>query len=131
VQERGTAGIAPTTATKGANRAHPGRIKPDEPPTERGAARQCRGTERGLAPRGQRGSPAVGGSAGADGAREEPMHERRNHYCCRCLQTTQFMVTEAIYTCSRCGVVIDNQQREQPRKLIGNPLRSYKTSFAA
>jgi hypothetical protein len=54
-----------------------------------------------------------------------------NKYCCRCHRTTRFQVQEAGYTCTSCGVVIERKGKPEERSLIGNPMRSYKTRFAA
>ncbi|MBI5545805.1 MAG: hypothetical protein HY901_18095 [Deltaproteobacteria bacterium] len=55
----------------------------------------------------------------------------QNRYCCRCHRTTRFVVKDTTFTCSSCGVVVEGKTRDQERSLIGNPLRSFKTSFAA
>ncbi len=60
----------------------------------------------------------------------------QNRYCCRCHQTTRFIAGEASFTCTRCGVVVEIPKKsrpevEQERTLIGDPMRSFKTSFAA
>ena len=58
----------------------------------------------------------------------------QNHYCCRCHRTTRFQVQRESYTCTGCGVVIElrrQETRDAGRSLIGDPMRSYKTSFAA
>ena len=57
-----------------------------------------------------------------------------NKYCCQCHRTTGFQVQDRSYTCSRCGTVVTLQEKEDPpaeRGLIGDPMRSYKTHFAA
>ena len=54
-----------------------------------------------------------------------------NKYCCHCHRTTRFVVQDASYTCSGCGVVIEIKDRAEERSLIGNPMRSFKTRFAA
>ncbi|MBI5543512.1 MAG: hypothetical protein HY901_06455 [Deltaproteobacteria bacterium] len=54
-----------------------------------------------------------------------------NKYCCRCHRTTRFQEQERSYTCTGCGVVIEKKERPEERALIGNPMRSYKTRFAA
>ena len=60
-----------------------------------------------------------------------------NKYCCRCHRTTRFQVEDKAYTCTSCGVVVvvEQQQKQEEasgeRKLIGDPMRSYKTRFAA
>ena len=54
-----------------------------------------------------------------------------NKYCCRCHQTTRFAVQDGSFTCGRCGIVIQKQARPEERSLIGDPMRSYKTRFAA
>jgi len=55
-----------------------------------------------------------------------------NKYCCRCHRTTKFLEQGKTFTCSGCGIVIDKGiDRAEDRGLIGNPLRSYKTRFAA
>ena len=59
-----------------------------------------------------------------------------NKYCCRCHRTTRFQVEEKAYTCTSCGVVAAVQQPKKDvdpdgRSLIGDPMRSYKTRFAA
>lgn len=54
-----------------------------------------------------------------------------NKYCCCCHRTTRFEVKEVDFTCTSCGVVIEKQDRPEERSLIGNPMRSYKTRFAA
>ena len=55
-----------------------------------------------------------------------------NKYCCHCHKTTRFQVQEKAYTCSGCGVVIEKQdQQQEARALIGDPMRSFKTRFAA
>lgn len=60
----------------------------------------------------------------------------QNRYCCRCHQTTQFAVGESSLTCTRCGVIVEipkesRADAKQERSLIGDPMRSFKTSFAA
>jgi hypothetical protein len=54
-----------------------------------------------------------------------------NKYCCRCHRTTRFQVQEACFTCTNCGVVIERADKPEERSLIGNPMRSFKTRFAA
>ena len=54
-----------------------------------------------------------------------------NKYCCRCHRTTRFQVQEGTFTCTACGVVIEKKDRGEERSLIGNPMRSYRTRFAA
>ncbi len=54
-----------------------------------------------------------------------------NKYCCRCHRTTRFLDQEKTYTCTACGVVVEKAEKPEERGLIGNPLRSYKTRFAA
>lgn len=54
-----------------------------------------------------------------------------NKYCCRCHRTTRFQEQEKSFTCSNCGVVIEKIEKSEGRSLIGNPMRSYKTRFAA
>jgi hypothetical protein len=54
-----------------------------------------------------------------------------NKYCCRCHRTTRFQVQETGYTCTGCGVVIERAEKAEERSLIGNPMRSFKTRFAA
>lgn len=59
----------------------------------------------------------------------------QNRYCCRCHRTTKFLVQPALFTCTGCGVVVEipggGEHRAEGRSLIGDPMRSYKTSFAA
>ncbi len=56
----------------------------------------------------------------------------QNHYCCRCHRTTKFAVDGVKLTCTSCGVIVERQARsEGARGMVGNPLRSFKTSFAA
>ncbi len=55
----------------------------------------------------------------------------QNRYCCRCHRTTRFHVKDSVFTCTSCGVVIDKaKESEKERSLIGDPFRSFKTSFA-
>lgn len=54
-----------------------------------------------------------------------------NKYCCHCHRTTRFQVQEKSYSCTCCGVVIEKKARPEERSLIGNPMRSFKTRFAA
>ena len=60
-----------------------------------------------------------------------------NKYCCRCHRTTRFQVEEKSYTCTSCGVVVavvavePKQEPPEGRALIGDPMRSFKTRFAA
>jgi ribosomal protein S27AE len=67
---------------------------------------------------------------------KEDSMSSQNRYCCRCHQTTRFEAGEARLTCSRCGVIVEvskqpRAEAKQERVLIGDPMRSYKTSFAA
>ena len=58
-----------------------------------------------------------------------------NHYCCRCHRTTKFVLTDPQHLlCSGCGLVAEKHEKSvetKGRALIGDPFRSYKTSFAA
>ncbi|HEY3448851.1 MAG TPA: hypothetical protein VGK67_21000 [Myxococcales bacterium] len=59
-----------------------------------------------------------------------------NKYCCRCHRTTRFQVEEKAYTCTSCGVVMAVAEKKpestsEERTLIGDPMRSFRTKFAA
>jgi hypothetical protein len=60
----------------------------------------------------------------------------QNRYCCRCQQTTRFEVSGTRFRCTVCGVLVDKGENPRDksgggeRSLIGNPFRSFKTSFA-
>ncbi|MGC4117318.1 MAG: hypothetical protein QM765_22705 [Myxococcales bacterium] len=58
-----------------------------------------------------------------------------NKYCCRCHRTTRFQVEEKSYTCTSCGVVMaiaeKVEAKSEERTLIGDPMRSFRTKFAA
>jgi hypothetical protein len=62
---------------------------------------------------------------------EETVMSSQNRYCCRCRRTTRFEVKDATFTCTGCGVQISTDEKTQERALIGDPFRSFKTSFAA